>query len=478
MTTLSLQVSSGPDDAHENNNNGGFTYTDNIRVRMTDATSSTSAFRGGFRFQNVTIPPGSTINSAVFVPYVQASDDPSCEIHAEDIDDSPSFETNQDVTGRTVTTAFSDWLGDNIGGGRKNSPDIAAVIQEVIDRPGWASGNALSIITVPKLAQTHAFTCGVYDADPTQSAQLEIDYTAPTPPPDTPWDFVASVSLTPNGTSEEIDTTGAKLIVAFIADDTAASSFADSKGNNWLLAEGTSGHPRTEGRVLYCINPTVGPGHTFTSGDGDFPNIDIIAVTCPGTPQLDDVNSNTAESASNLQGGPVTPSAGPAAIFSGAGFDNGTAGIVDDDPGFTVDYSDGGAGGVAWGCAFAYFFQESPAAVDPEWSNGASAMNVVVNVSFIEVSDPEPPSGGDTVDGIQSEALSLALIAGETAGVPVDDFYALNKIKLLYPTLDISNRRTKNDIYADLVVLLGGTRPAYPNFMSVETILAQAVALL
>ena len=204
--------------------------------------------------------------------------------------------------------------------------------------------------------------------------------------------IVSSVPLTPNGTSSAINTTGAKLLVAFIADDGAASTFADSQTNTWLLAEGTTGHTRTDGRMLYCINPSTSAAHTFTSGNGDYPNIDIIAFTCTGTPQVDTTSDAVDSSAATLQGGAVTPSAAPALILSGCGFDNGPASIIADDPGFTVDYSDGGAGGVAWGCALAYYSGWASGAVNPTWSTGAGAMNVAVNVAFIEVAGGTDPT--------------------------------------------------------------------------------------
>ncbi len=55
---------------------------------------------------------------------------------------------------RTPTTALTNWTPGNWSAGNwYTSPDMAAPVQEVIDRAGWAENNDLSV-----LVQNHAQT--------------------------------------------------------------------------------------------------------------------------------------------------------------------------------------------------------------------------------------------------------------------------------------------------------------------------------
>ena len=65
-------------------------------------------------------------------------------------------------------------------------------------------------------------------------------------------------------TTTAIDTTGADLLVGTTGIDGGSSTFSDSYGNGWhvLLPCVTGGN-----ELVYCWNPAVGPGHTFSGGE-------------------------------------------------------------------------------------------------------------------------------------------------------------------------------------------------------------------
>jgi len=103
------------------------------------------------RFRNVTVPNGATITAAhieIVATGGTTTGSVVSNIYADDIDDAvaPTDDTEHDAL--TRTTAFTAW--DNPAAWRTgttyNSPDIASVIQEVVDRAGWVSGNALQIL--------------------------------------------------------------------------------------------------------------------------------------------------------------------------------------------------------------------------------------------------------------------------------------------------------------------------------------------
>lgn len=105
----------------------------------------------GIRFPSVLIPQGSTITNAyiTFTADEADSDSVTLSIYGEDIDDSPLFTTaSTNVSSRTSTTATVSWASPASWtvGQEYQTPDISTVIEEIVGRVGWASGNALSIL--------------------------------------------------------------------------------------------------------------------------------------------------------------------------------------------------------------------------------------------------------------------------------------------------------------------------------------------
>lgn len=101
----------------------------------------------GSRFTGVTVPHGSTINQANYKLYCYDDRNGSQEsrIYGEDVDDASTFSTVADYNTRkgSVTTAYVDWDFDGDAAAWSTSPDIKTIIQEIVDREGWSSGNDL-----------------------------------------------------------------------------------------------------------------------------------------------------------------------------------------------------------------------------------------------------------------------------------------------------------------------------------------------
>ena len=101
------------------------------------------------RFQNVTIPQGAKIDSAVLIVF--AHEDETAEarvtVYAEATDDSPMFSETEAIDDRTRTNNSFRWIIDEDWTMWQpyHSPNLASVVQEVIDRPGWQSGNSLTL---------------------------------------------------------------------------------------------------------------------------------------------------------------------------------------------------------------------------------------------------------------------------------------------------------------------------------------------
>ncbi len=67
-------------------------------------------------------------------------------------------------------------------------------------------------------------------------------------------------------TSGAITTTGANLIVVNVGSYSVnPATFGDSKSNIWTALTLQSVTSGVQTRLYYCVNPTVGSGHTFGS---------------------------------------------------------------------------------------------------------------------------------------------------------------------------------------------------------------------
>lgn len=101
------------------------------------------------RFQNVTIPQGETIVSAILTVYAHEDeeDEAIITVYGEAVDNSEAFAEDEALADRTFTTAFVDWTCSDSWTMWESysSPDLKSIIQEIVDRPGWASGNALTL---------------------------------------------------------------------------------------------------------------------------------------------------------------------------------------------------------------------------------------------------------------------------------------------------------------------------------------------
>jgi hypothetical protein len=139
-----------------------------------------------FRFTSVTVPKGSVITSSYLkaVTYFNIYTTPNLKIAGIDEDNTATM--TSDPTGRTKTTAQIDWdiSGDPAEDTVLTSPDIKTIVQEIIDRASWASGNAMGFI-ISNDGGSEFDTEWFYDYsdDPTKAFYIEINYVAPSASP-------------------------------------------------------------------------------------------------------------------------------------------------------------------------------------------------------------------------------------------------------------------------------------------------------
>ena len=137
----------------------------------------------GLRFQDVTVPAGAVITSAYVQFQVNEVSTNACALtiwgHAAD--NAPAFTTDpNDLSSRPTTTLAEDWVPppwNTVGeaGPDQRTADISGVIQEIVSRDGWTSGNSMVI----GITGTGTRTANSYGGSAERAATLQIEYAAP-----------------------------------------------------------------------------------------------------------------------------------------------------------------------------------------------------------------------------------------------------------------------------------------------------------
>jgi hypothetical protein len=207
-----IQVGASLDDAYDNKAAGGSLYDDDwIVVGMGKSNTGPSdpsyAYVGGFRFQSVSVAHGATIETAKLQinHYNVKTNTVYLKVYGHDVNDSAAF---SDATGengrpsaRTKTTAGVDWDPPswyaNIW---YDSPEIKTVVQEIVDRGNWASGNDMTILVADDgSAAKQNRVPKSYDTSSTYAAKLVITVNSP---PDAPTSLLCEGQTNPTGVTD------------------------------------------------------------------------------------------------------------------------------------------------------------------------------------------------------------------------------------------------------------------------------------
>jgi Tfp pilus tip-associated adhesin PilY1 len=173
---VDVRVSTGNDDAEEDDD-GDIDLTSSDLELIRESSNQ----QVGMRFQNITIEQGAIINSA----HVEFACDEawptevtSLTFYGQAHNNAPTFSSNNhDISHRVKTNASVGWTitdkWDTVHEFHQ-TPDLAPIIQEIVDRSGWNTGNSLVIIVTgsgKRVAESYNGGGGTY------AARLVIDYT-------------------------------------------------------------------------------------------------------------------------------------------------------------------------------------------------------------------------------------------------------------------------------------------------------------
>ena len=173
--TVEVRVAASTDDAEENAS-GSVGVTSSDLELVFDSSDQTV----GMRFNALTIPHGATITGAYaqFTVDEANSGATSLVIEGEAADNAPTFSTSSFNISSRSTTASSvswspvPWTAIGQAGPDQRTPNIASVIQEIVNRPGWSSGNSLVII----VSGTGERTAESFNGASASAPLLHVDY--------------------------------------------------------------------------------------------------------------------------------------------------------------------------------------------------------------------------------------------------------------------------------------------------------------
>jgi len=192
-------------------------------------------------------------------------------------------------------------------------------------------------------------------------------------------------------TTAGVNTTGAKIILisaSYYVAGTLPITITDSKGNTWIpLTEQIGGLNIIISRIYYCINPTIGVGHTFTgAGVGSYTAIQVSYFSSIGTPTYDTQNSSIIFSTFTSQGCSITPANNDSLIFSSCVTWQGKSPIIVNS-GFAIGSSNEYDGTTTFMNANAYLIQGTASLVTPEFTWTTATNDEAQTIaSFYEVS--------------------------------------------------------------------------------------------
>jgi len=178
------QIAASSDDAEERSTTS-LVVLDSTDLELIRDERQTESFDQtvGMRFGNLAIPQSATIVNA-YVQFVVDEIDTSATslvIAAQASNDAPTFASlNNNISTRPTTAASVLWnppAWNTVGasGLEQRTPDLSAVIQEVVDRPGWSFDNSIALI----VTGTGTRTAESFDGISASAPLLHVEWNPP-----------------------------------------------------------------------------------------------------------------------------------------------------------------------------------------------------------------------------------------------------------------------------------------------------------
>ena len=187
VNTVESQVSSSTDDAEQLSNSeqnstgldhGDLDLTSSDLELVDDASWNGVGQAVGIRFANLDVPQGAKIVEA-YIEFTQDAvntNETFLEFYTEASDDAATYQnTPFNISGRSYNPDTNQWAPapafENVGSTIRTS-DLNRSVQQVIDREGWSSGNALAFMITGQ-GEREVTT---FDADPDAAPKLVVKF--------------------------------------------------------------------------------------------------------------------------------------------------------------------------------------------------------------------------------------------------------------------------------------------------------------
>jgi len=138
--------------------------------------SAAQPYHAGFRFQSIAVGQGDTIDLAnLKLTITGTPGSPLTQIYGDDVDEAPAWGAASKPTTATKTTAKTAFAPTANG---VNTIDVTAIIQELVNRGGWATGQDMRLFAWNTgTGNGEYWKAYDYNAAQAKAAILEIDFT-------------------------------------------------------------------------------------------------------------------------------------------------------------------------------------------------------------------------------------------------------------------------------------------------------------
>ncbi len=134
----------------------GDSYTSSSDLELVYSADDGGRQVVGIRFSNVNVPNGTIITNAYIQFTADETSSGTCliNISGEDVDNAANVVNGNgvyDISGRTNTSASvnwspADWVAVGAAGNAQKTSELKTIVQEIVNRGGWTSGNAMMFI--------------------------------------------------------------------------------------------------------------------------------------------------------------------------------------------------------------------------------------------------------------------------------------------------------------------------------------------
>ena len=303
-TTIDLRVSAGTDDAEERLS--GAVNLTSSDLELVDENESSPNQTVGIRFNGLEIPQGAVVVNAYLQFQVDEKDsaETSLLIEGQDSDNATTFTTSSfDISSRartdsSVAWAPAEWTTVGEAGLDQRTPDLSAIIQEIIDRPDWLATNSMAFV----ITGSGARTAESYNGKASAAPLLHIEFApAGEPANQAPTDFDLSAATVTEGAADGTVIGNLGGVTDPDAGDTHGFILLDDAGGRFALVgdeirvadgaqldfEAAASHDVTV-RVTDSGNPALSFDKTFTISVGDTNDApDVIAPIGDATATTD-----------------------------------------------------------------------------------------------------------------------------------------------------------------------------------------------